>query len=176
MKLIFSIVILAVLTGCQSVSSLRDYNTPELTKNHSSINQDEYRNVREIAGPKQYFDTASNSGSFFFLTHHDGDIKEGTKLIVQVTQPQWSFYDKAYWAPGVPAKLTKVNDEVGAGSLGGAYIQEVVALEMPEGMLEEYAKSGKDLNPMLYGKSNDKKIKVQNAYIKGFYQFLEENR
>lgn len=103
-----------------------------INKKHSSINQDEYRNVREIAGPKQYFDTASNSGSFFFLTHHDGDIKKGTKLIIQVTQSQWSFYEEAYWAPGVPAKLTKVNDDVAAGSLGGAYIQEVVALEMPE--------------------------------------------
>lgn len=43
-------------------------------------------------------------------------------------------------------------------------------------MLKEYAKSGKDLSPMLYGKNNNKKISVQNAYIKGFYQFLEENR
>jgi len=164
-----------LLSGCQATALTRTYDTPELVSSNSTIEEDQFRGGKKLIGPQQYFDTMSNSGTYFLLRHIiTGDL-ETTQLYVQILNHDWAFYESAYWDNGEPANFLKIDSSAEAGTYS-AYVLETFALEVPENLMKDRIQSGKDLKVKAYGKKGDKEITIQNAYLKGFMKYIEDNR
>lgn len=169
------LIALAVTSGCQSIAETRSYNTPELVKQYSEVKVDEYRGGKVITGPKQYMDTMSNSGTYFMMRDVITEDHETIQLYVQILRNDWAFFNSAYWDNGDKAKFMEIDSTAKSGTTS-AYVLETFGIEVPEPLLKSKSDSGQDLKVMVYGKRADREIVVQNAYLKGFYEYMTENR
>ncbi|MDN4502704.1 hypothetical protein QX776_09830 [Alteromonadaceae bacterium BrNp21-10] len=178
-KMVFTtisiLITLLLVSGCQSIASTRIYNTPKLVKQYSSVEVDEYKGGKIINGPKQYMDTMSNSGTYFMIRDLVTRDNETIQLYVQILLNDWAFFNSAYWENGNKATFIEIDSTTGSG-MSGSYVLETFGVEIPESLLKKKYDSAQDLKVMIYGKRANREIVIQNAYIKGFYDYMTENK
>jgi hypothetical protein len=132
--------LLPSLASCQLDPATREYNTPELTLAHITKQTDAYRGTTTIEGPKQYFDTWLNSGTFVALRTTEAKGVSLTQAYVQLCC-EWGFYENAYWEGGEKAEFQKIDSRVEGH---GAALETMGVLVSPR-MLEAAAASGAGL-------------------------------
>jgi len=178
-KLFFISMFLSIpflITACQSLDTTRGYTSPELVKKNSEVNIDKYRGGKELNGPKQYFDINQNSGTFFMMRHIIADEQlQTTQVYFEILRDEWAFFNKAYFENGEKAVFLKIDGKTGTG-YSGAYVIETFGINVPDKLLAEKSESGDDLKIMIYGKRDNREIVIQNAYVKGFYEFINDNK
>lgn len=173
-SMFFSIPLL--ITACQSFDATRGYTSPEVVKNNSEVVVDKYQGGKNINGPKQYFDINQNSGTFFMMRHviSNNDLQT-TQVYFEILRDEWAFYNKAYFENGEKADFLKIDGKTGTG-YSGAYVIEIFGVNVPDKLFSEKIESGDDLKIMVYGKRDKREIVIQSAYLKGFYEFMNENK